>query len=153
MSWDELVRKVFLLDLFRGLAVTFRNQDPKKIVTQQYPAERPNIAPQFRGAPQLKKNPETGEVLCNACSLCALSCPEKLITVTSERDEVTKKKVLVEFKFDTSRCMFCGICEEACQSGALDLSTEFEMASYSRDGQVWDRKKLEDGHHPDRYKC
>jgi len=152
MNLKELARKVFLVDLFEGLAVTFRNQNPKNIVTEQYPQQRPVIAPQFRGAPQLRTNPETGEALCNACGLCALSCPGKLITVVSERDEATKKKVLVDFTFDTSRCMFCGMCEEACQAGAIDLSPEFEMASYTRDGQVWDRKKLEEGHHPERYK-
>jgi NADH-quinone oxidoreductase subunit I len=99
----------------------------------------------------LNRNPETGETLCNACGLCALSCPEKLIVVKSERDEATKKKVLTEFTFDTSRCMFCGICEEACQSDAIELSKAFEMASYSRDGQVWDRAKLEAGHKPRQY--
>jgi NADH-quinone oxidoreductase subunit I len=152
MTARKLLRTIFFLDLFEGLAVTFRNQNPKNIVTEQYPGTRPNIAPRYRGAPMLHKNPETGEVLCNACGLCALSCPEKLITVTSQRDEAAKKKVLVEFKFDTSRCMFCGICEEACQNGALDLTPEFEICSYSRQGQVWDRAKLEAGHHPKRYK-
>lgn len=151
MNWNKLIRTIFLVDLFEGLAVTFRNQNPKNIVTEQYPAQRPTIAPQFRGAPVLNMNPETGETLCNACGLCALSCPEKLIVVKSERDEATKKKVLTEFTFDTSRCMFCGICEEACQSDAIELSKAFEMASYSRDGQVWDRAKLETGHKPPQY--
>jgi NADH-quinone oxidoreductase subunit I len=145
------LNKVFLVDLLQGLWVTFRNQNPRNIYTEQYPAVRPKVAERFRGAPRLHRNPETGETRCNACGLCQLSCPEKLIKVTSVRDEVTKKKVLVEFEYDTSRCMFCGICEDVCASKAIDLTQDFELASYSRDGQVWDRKKLEEGPNPTRY--
>jgi hypothetical protein len=36
-----LLSKVFLVDLFRGLWVTFRNQNPKYIYTERYPTERP----------------------------------------------------------------------------------------------------------------
>ena len=39
-----LLKKIFLVDLFQGLWVTFRNQNPKYIYTEQYPAERPKVA-------------------------------------------------------------------------------------------------------------
>jgi NADH-quinone oxidoreductase subunit I len=147
----QLLRKIFLVDLFQGLWVTFRNQNPKYIYTEQYPAQRPEIADRYRGAPRLRMNPETGEPLCMGCNLCALSCPEKLIVVTAVRNETTKKKEMTEFKFDTSRCMFCGLCEDACTTDALELSGDFEIATYSREGQVWDRKMLEEGPHPKKY--
>ena len=149
----ELLRKVFLVDLFEGLWVTFRNQRPRYICTEQYPAERPEIAERYRGAPRLRNNAETGEPLCMGCNMCALACPEKLIVVTAERNEQTKKKEMVAFAFDTSRCMFCGLCEDACPSDALELTRDFELATYSREGQVWDRKMLEDGPHPKEYQC
>lgn len=145
MKVVQLLRKVFLLDLFAGLAVTFRQQTPDCIVTEQYPLERPTLAPRYRGQPKLVKDPLTGETLCNACGACALACPEKLITVESERDPQTKKKVLTGYKFDLSRCMFCGLCEEACPSDALDLTPEYEMALYSREGMVFDRAVMENG--------
>jgi hypothetical protein len=37
----EVLNKVFLVDLFQGSWVTFRNQNPKYIYTEQYPSERP----------------------------------------------------------------------------------------------------------------
>ncbi len=37
----KFLRTIFLVDLFQGLWVTFRNQNPKYIYTEQYPAERP----------------------------------------------------------------------------------------------------------------
>jgi NADH-quinone oxidoreductase subunit I len=109
-----LLNKIFLVDLFQGLWVTFRNQNPKYIYTEQYPTERPKVAERYRGAPRLNINPDTNETLCISCNLCALACPENLIVVTSARNEQTRRKDLTEFTYDLSRCMFCGLCEDAC---------------------------------------
>src|SRR6266850_2454773 len=110
----ELLERLFQVDFLKGLAVTFRAQNPKNIVTEQYPLERPMVAERYRGAPRLNNNPETGETLCIGCNLCALACPENLIVVGWERDDATRRKVLTFFTYDTSRCMFCGLCEDAC---------------------------------------
>jgi NADH-quinone oxidoreductase subunit I len=149
---SNLIRKLLLVDLMEGLQVTFRSQKPSEIVTQQYPRERPKIAERYRGAPRLNINPENGETLCISCNLCAVACPENLIVVGWERDEKTKRKVLTTFTYDTSRCMFCGLCEDACPVDALELTQDFELASYSRDGAVWDRQMLEEGPKPTQYK-
>ena len=85
----RLLRAIFFVDLIEGLWVTFRSQHPKKICTEQYPAERPKVAERYRGAPRLNINPDTGETLCIGCNLCALACPEHLIVVTTERNEET----------------------------------------------------------------
>ena len=132
-----ILKKIFLVDLFQGLMVTFRNQNPKYIYTEQYPAERPKVAERYRGAPRLNNNPENGETLCISCNLCALACPENLIVVTSERNEQTKRKDLTDFTYDLSRCMFCGLCEDACPVDALELTQDFELATYTRDGLIW----------------
>jgi NADH-quinone oxidoreductase subunit I len=148
----KLLRAIFLVDLIEGLLVTFRYQPPKHIYTEQYPAERPKVAERFRGAPRLNTNPETGETLCIACNLCALACPEKLIVVSSERNEQTRRKELTTFTYDVSRCMFCGLCEDACPVDALELTQDFELAAYSREGGTWDREMLEEGPRPVRYR-
>jgi NADH-quinone oxidoreductase subunit I len=147
----KLLRKIFLVDLIEGLKVTFHYQRPKYIYTEQYPVERPKVAERYRGAPRLNINPDTGETLCIACNLCALACPEKLIVVGSERNEQTRRKELTTFTYDVSRCMFCGLCEDACPVDALELTQDFELASYNRDGQIWDRQMLEEGPRPTRY--
>lgn len=152
MTLSRLFRTVFLVDLLQGLRVTFRNQHPKQIVTEQYPAERPKISERYRGAPRLNINPDNGETLCISCNLCAIVCPENLIVVTSERNEKTRRKDLTTFIYDTSRCMFCGLCEDACPVDALELTQDFELASYTRDGQIWDRQMLEEGPKPTQYK-
>lgn len=151
MSIAPILRKVFLVDLIKGLGVTFRYQDPKEIVTEQYPLERPQIAERYRGQPRMNVNPDTGETLCMACGLCAMACPEQLISITSERNPVTKKKELVGFSYDTSRCMFCGLCEDACPSDALELTQDYESALFTREGMVLDRPRLERGPEPTVY--
>jgi NADH-quinone oxidoreductase subunit I len=151
VSIAPLLRKVFLVDLIKGLSVTFQYQAPKEVITEQYPLERPEIAERYRGQPRMSVNPDTGESLCIACELCALACPEKLIRITSERNPVTKKKELRTFAYDTSRCMFCGLCEEACPSDALELSQDYEAALYSREGFILDRERLEKGPSPTVY--
>src|SRR5574340_1450887 len=149
----KLLRTIFFVDLIQGLRVTFRSTAPKNICTEQYPAERPKMAERYRGARRLNTNAETRETLCIACNLCALACPERLIVVTSERNEQTKRKELTTFTYDTSRCMFCGLCEDACPVDALELTQDFELASYSREGAIWDRQMLEEGPKPTQYKC
>jgi NADH-quinone oxidoreductase subunit I len=148
----RLLRKIFLVDLLQGLWVTLRYQHPKNIYTEQYPAQRPEVAERYRGAPRINIHPENGETLCISCNLCALACPENLIVVTSERNEQTKRKELIHFTYDTSRCMFCGLCEDACPVDALELTQDFELASYSREGMIWDRQMLEEGPKPTRYR-
>jgi NADH-quinone oxidoreductase subunit I len=153
MTMIALVKKIFLVDLLAGLWVTFRNQHPKYIYTEQYPAERPQVAERYRGAPRLNINPDNGQTLCIACDLCALACPENLIVVGSERNLETKRKELTFFTYDLSRCMFCGLCEDACPVDALELTQDFELASYTREGMIWDRQMLEEGPRPTPYKC
>lgn len=148
----KLLRTIFLVDLVQGLMVTFRTQNPKNIVTEQYPAQRPKVAERYRGAPRLNINPENGQTLCIACDLCALACPENLIVVGWQRNPETKRKDLINFTYDTSRCMFCGLCEDACPVDALELTQDFELANYSREGAIFDRQILEEGIKPTKYK-
>jgi NADH-quinone oxidoreductase subunit I len=151
VSIAPLLNRVFMVDLIKGLKVTFRYQHPKEVYTEQYPLERPAIAERYRGLPRLNVNPDTGETLCIACNLCASACPEHLIVVQSERNPVTKRKEMTSFTMDLSRCMFCGLCAEACSTDCLELSQDYELALYSREGLVLDRGRLERGSEPTVY--
>ena len=51
--------------------------------------------------------------------------------VAWDRGEDRKKK-LTTFTYDTSRCMFCGLCEDACPVDALELTQDFEIAHFKR---------------------
>src|SRR5207249_8548856 len=112
MGFKELLRRIFLLDLIKGLKLTFSYQRPSATYTEQYPRERPPVAERYRGAPRLNNVPATTDTLCIACNLCALACPENLIVVGWERTQDRKKR-LTTFTYDLFRCMFCGHVEVA----------------------------------------
>ena len=152
MSLTAFLRRFLLVDFFEGMAVTFRSQAPKELVTEQYPLQRPKIADAYRGQPRLEVDPETGKTKCIACGLCVTACPEKLIKVEGEKNPETKKKEMTTFSYDLSRCMFCGLCQEACPQDCLRLSRDYEMALYSREGMELSRDRLEQGPTPTEYK-
>ncbi len=151
INWKARIKRLLLVDLLTGLRRTFAYQSRKHSYTEQYPQERPIVAERYRGAPRLNINPETSETLCIACNLCALACPENLIVVGWQRDDKSRRKVLTHFTYDLSRCMFCGCCEDACPTDALELTQDFEVAYFTREGAIWDRHLLEVGPTPVRY--
>jgi len=40
------------------------------------------------------------------------------------------------------RCIFCGYCVEACPTEALGMTGEYEMASFSREAQLYAKERL-----------
>jgi NADH-quinone oxidoreductase subunit I len=47
--------------------------------------------------------------------------------------------------------MFCALCQEACPTACLELTQDFELATYSRAGFVWNREMLEQGRETIKY--
>jgi NADH-quinone oxidoreductase subunit I len=121
---------VFGKGLFTGLGITLKRMLGPNI-TEYYPEEMPKLAPNVRSSMGLE--PEK----CISCSLCAMACPNKVITLTSEKDE-NNKKVLKTYEMDLGRCLFCGLCTEACPTSALKVTQEFENAVYHPEHMKWD---------------
>ena len=40
------------------------------------------------------------------------------------------------------RCIFCGLCEEACPKDAIYLSETFTPSNYSREGFIYTKEQL-----------
>jgi NADH-quinone oxidoreductase subunit I len=47
--------------------------------------------------------------------------------------------------------MFCALCQAACPTSCLELTQDFELATYSRAGFVWNREMLEQGRETVKY--
>ena len=64
------------------------------------------------------------------------------------RDPVTdkKKKLITRYDIDVKRCMFCGLCEEACptEPRSIWMTTKtYEGATYERnEGLYFDKQRL-----------
>ena len=48
----------------------------------------------------------------------------------------TKQRTFSHFDIDICKCMYCGLCAEACPTGSIRHSQEFEGACYSPSGLV-----------------
>jgi formate hydrogenlyase subunit 6/NADH:ubiquinone oxidoreductase subunit I len=59
-------------------------------------------------------------------------CPIECIVLETKKNPETKSLEMVRFDIDMGKCMFCGLCVEACKfdsSGALRHTKEFEAAT------------------------
>jgi len=110
--------------LLNGLRVTLGHLFEKNI-TQQYPEEHPKLP--LRSRCSFKLDSEK----CISCSICALSCPNRVINVESYKDE-NNKKYLTKYDMQLEYCLFCGLCVESCPSKALQVTSDFELSAYSR---------------------
>src|SRR5688500_15749459 len=129
-----------MLDEVKGFAVTMRRM-LKKPVTFEYPDEKREFAPRFRGLPSLRADPETGEALCVACGLCARICPTACLemhVVPSEEGD----RELGEFILRSGRCLFCGFCAQVCPVDAITMSGAYERSVMHRDGLIYTKAEL-----------
>ncbi len=149
----SLWRKLFLMELFLGLWVTLKHQF-RPHVTQEYPKERPELRPRFRGVPRLRDHPDVEGPLCIACNLCADACPDHCITVTSQPRRTGKGKEVKLFLIDYERCCLCGLCVDPCPTKpvtAIYMSHDYELAKYRRHEFMSDLPLLYDGHDANDY--
>ncbi len=116
--------------LLAGMAVTIR-YFVRPIVTVQYPREKLEMSPSYRGHIELIIDPETKTHRCIACEMCARICPSQLITV--EGIKVGKKKFPTKHYIQYQFCSLCGLCIESCPTDALKWSNEYRMAGFSRE--------------------
>ena len=84
------VRSFLLLELGKGLFLTLKYLFKPK-VTINYPYEKGNLSPRFRGEHALRRYPN-GEERCIACKLCEAVCPAQAITIEAEpRDDGSRR--------------------------------------------------------------
>jgi len=132
--------RIYLPEVARGLALTFRHLFRKK-VTLQYPEQRPVLSPRFRGIPVLVSD-QTGRTKCVACQLCQFVCPPEAITIEAREISTNVEKGPERFDINMLRCIMCGYCEEVCPEEAIFLSSNFEFAPTSRAEMVFPKEKL-----------
>ena len=127
------MKKIFLgiYNLLLGLKVTFF-EFFQPAVTLQYPEEKRDPYPNFRGNLKLHKNK------CTACMICVNYCPNFCIDVKFNLG-ADKKRKLESYTVDMGRCMYCGICVEVCPFGANYWDQSYERSVYDR-AQLIERK-------------
>ena len=86
------------------------------------------------------------EQRCTGCASCAKYCPLGIIRIVTEPSGNAmpegEKYGIEVFDIDIGRCMFCGLCVEACPYDALHLGSGFEEGTYKREELVIDIDQL-----------
>lgn len=128
-----------MLSLLKSFWVVLRHTfRPRETI--QYPDEKPDLPPRYRGRIILSRDPD-GEERCVACYLCAVACPVDCIALqATEREDGRRYPEF--FRINFSRCIFCGYCEEACPTYAIQLTPDFEMGEYRRQNLVYEKEDL-----------
>ena len=148
--------RTYLPQILGGLRITLRHFFAPR-VTLEYPEQRPEIPPGYRGVPTLVKDPN-GREKCVSCQLCEFVCPPKAIRITpgcvpegAGIDHV--EKAPQAFDIDMLRCIYCGLCEEVCPEEAIFLQNQYSMSGYSRSEMVNHKDRLYElgGTLPDRH--
>ncbi len=85
---------------------------------------------------------------CTGCASCAKYCPLGIIRIVTDPSgtfvQEGEKYGIEVFDIDIGRCMFCGLCVEACPYDALHMGSGFEEGSYQRSELVIDMQRLND---------
>ena len=122
------------LGVLKGFGVTLKNFG-RKPFTVQYPEERSEQHSRFRGQEFVWY-----EDRCTGCASCAKYCPLGIIRIVTDPDGGHEQEggnyKIDTFDIDQGRCMYCGLCVEACPYDALHMGSTFEGAQARREDLV-----------------
>jgi NADH-quinone oxidoreductase subunit I len=134
-----------LKELGRGLLTTFKMVIDGPVTTQ-YPEEKREVRPRFRGRHVLKRY-ENGLEKCIGCSLCAAACPADAIFVeasenTDEERFSPGERYASTYEINMLRCIYCGFCEDACPTEAIVLGDNYELSFTNRHDAIYTKDTL-----------
>ena len=131
IDWTRAGKYFLLFDFIKGFGLGMKYFFAPK-VTLNYPHEKGQLSPRFRGEHALRRYPN-GEERCIACKLCEAVCPALAITIDSEqRADGTRRTT--RYDIDLFKCIYCGFCEESCPVDSI-VETHVHEYHFDKRGQ------------------
>lgn len=127
--------------LIQGLGISLKHLF-EPTVTIEYPEQRWEPQPGFRGIPVLPWDDENDVIKCVGCQACARVCPPQVIHIETSRRPGQKRLEIDEFSIDMTRCMLCNLCVEACPFEAITMSSHYELGDFELEGIIFDKEEL-----------
>jgi len=121
----SLAERLYVPAILKGMGITLKHMFQKK-VTINYPEETRPFSP----------------------GLCAVACPAEAITMEAaerlpgEEHLYREEKYAAKYEINMLRCIFCGLCEEACPKDAIYLTETFAPSNYSRKSFIYGKENL-----------
>jgi NADH-quinone oxidoreductase subunit I len=127
---------VAITTILQGMWVTFLHLFQPNI-TIQYPAVKKDMFPLTRAS--LVNHVDE----CGYCLSCDRVCPVNIFTIKSARanededlgilpDGKQKKMHIVHFEIDMSKCVYCGLCVDACDTKSLRWEQPQQECTFER---------------------
>ena len=131
-KFNAWLKRITFYEILVGMAATLKHLLHYHPVTFQYPYEKRVLPDNYRGMLALLRY-DDGTEKCVGCDLCEAACPSRVISVISaEVPGEPTKRYAREYYMDMTRCLFCGMCVDACPVDALGMTREYEWSVYNK---------------------
>jgi NADH-quinone oxidoreductase subunit I len=81
---------------------------------------------------------------CTGCQLCAIACEgiAEAIAMVKVNETWKHNKKSIMPQIDYGKCVFCGLCVDACPFYALYMTNDYELSSFSKEALIYTPSQL-----------
>ena len=82
---------------------------------------------------------------CTGCQLCSIACEgvAEAIGMVKVPDKWGQNAKSIMPQIDYGKCVFCGLCVDACPFYALYMSNDYELSSFTKEGLIYTPAQLQ----------